>query len=235
MIHWAIKRADLYLAETKHLVDVARRNGIERVRWFSNSRPMPPLPATAGDGGETCTRFVYLGQVRRCKGIPELIEAGECLEEPSFVDVYGPLGFDVPESAFAGLTRVRYRGVVEPGRVLEVLSGYDALVLPTRHHGEGYPGVVLEAFAAGLPVVVTRWRALPEIVDESCGVLIPVGDAQALAASLRELATDADRYSRLRGGVRERRGRYSDSVWHDRFVDYCREAAGGGPTDRGEQ
>jgi glycosyltransferase involved in cell wall biosynthesis len=221
---WALRRADLYLAQTKALVERALEVGLQNVVWFPNSRPMPDLPDES-PGARDCRRFAFLGQIRRGKGILELIEAGEKLDSGVTVDVYGPLGFDVDRSSFAGLSRVRYRGVVEPDRVHDILLSCDALVLPSYHPGEGYAGAVLEAFAAGLPVVCTRWRALPELVDDSSGILVEPRDTGSLHAAMSRLAGDPDLYARLRAGVRLRRSAFADAVWHERFVEHCRRLA----------
>ncbi len=224
MILGVLARADTYLAETHALTDVARAQGVERAVWFPNSRPMPPL--TAGVPGRSCRKFVFLGQVHRAKGVLELIRAGERMPDGVEVDVYGTLGHDVTEAEFDGLSRVRYRGSVAPDDVHGVLSRYDALVLPTYHDGEGYPGVVLEAFGAGLPVVVTRWRALPELVDESCGLLVEPRNVDDLERAMRLLVSNDALCAELRVGVRLRREKFADSVWHRTFVDLCRESAG---------
>jgi glycosyltransferase involved in cell wall biosynthesis len=158
-----------------------------------------------------------------CKGVPEIIQAGESLDERLVVDVYGPLGFGIRESAFSG--RVRYRGVVDRDDVPAILSTYHALVLPSYYEGEGYPGVVIEAFAAGIPVVCTRWRALPELVDESCGILVAPRDAEELRDAMNALGRDSELYARLKAGVRRRREEFSDEVWHQRYVQYCLELA----------
>lgn len=221
LILWALRRADLYLAQTHALVEEAGRFGLRNVVWFPNSRPMPELPDES-PGRRVCRRFVFLGQVHRRKGIEELIEAGEALPSDVLVDVFGPLEFDVDESAFSDLGRVRYRGVVAPERVHETLLSYDALVLPSYHPGEGYAGAVLEAFAAGLPVVCTRWRALPEIVDSSSGILVEPRDAGSLFRAMKKLVDDPNLYAELRAGVLRRRVVFSDELWHERFVEHCR-------------
>jgi len=221
LIRWALRRAGLYLAETKALVAEARADGIERARWFPNSRPMPPLPDRPAGEEDRCTRFVFLGQVRGEKGIRELIRAGERLGDGTAVDVYGPLGFDIDESAFSGLSRVRYRGVLAPEGVHAALASYDALVLPS--YGEGYPGAVIEAYAAGLPVVCTRGPALLELVDESSGILVEPRDAEALHEAMLALTRDPTLAARLRAGVAARRGEFSEGIWNERFVAYCRE------------
>jgi glycosyltransferase involved in cell wall biosynthesis len=223
----ALGKVDLYLAETKALVGAAERAGLSNVRWFSNSRPMPELPPDPADG-RSCERFVYLGQIHSGKGVRELVRAAGALEGGAAVDVYGTLDYDIARDELDGLDRVRYRGRVDPSDVHEVLSRYDALVLPSYHEGEGYPGVVLEAYGAGLPVIVTRWRSLPEIVDSSCGMLVGPRNADDLARAMNELRARPELFARLREGVRARREEYSDAVWHERFVEMCREVAGAG-------
>lgn len=229
LILWTLRRADLYLAETKDLVRLARASGLENVEWYSNSRPMPVLPGEpvseqSGEPPRRCRRFVFLGDVDSKKGVRELLAASEGLPDGVSVSVFGPLGSDVTQLDFAGRGHVSYRGRVSPDDVHRVLSEHDALVLPSHHHGEGYPGVILEAYAAGLPVVSTKWRAIPELVDDGVtGLLVPPYEVEALRVAMSTLVEDAELFARLRDGVRAKRGEYSDAIWQDRFVEYCRQ------------
>ncbi len=225
LIHWSVKNANLYLVETKALVEGARHDGIEHVRWYSNSRPMPELPEDDSVDRE-CRRFVCLGQLRKGKGLAEVIEAGERFGGDVVVDVYGTSGYDVPVSIFDRLDHVAYRGSVDPDDVRSVLSGYDVLLLPTYLPTEGYPGVIPEAYSAGLPVICTNWRQLPEMVDESTGILVEPRSADSLYAAMRRLREDPVLFRRLRAGVRERRREFDSELWADRFLEYCREIAG---------
>ncbi len=81
---------------------------------------------------------------------------------------------------------VRFAG--ERHDVARVLSLMDVFVLPSRHEGFGI--AILEAMAAGLPVVATNVGGIPEIVvDGETGLLVPPGDAPALANAIRYLLT----------------------------------------------
>ncbi len=221
---WALGRASLYLAQTKHLVEEARASGIEHVQWFPNSRVMPVLPSDSDDS-RVCRRFVYVGHVRTGKGIPEILDAAERFGDDVSVDLYGPLSFDIDSTAFVGLARVRYRGVLEPPDVAGRLGDYDALLLPTRFATEGYPGAILEAYGAGLPVIATPLGAIPEIVDDSTGLTIAAGDADALYCAMRALRDDPALCARLRAGVRTKRNDFSSEHWHEQFVEFCRGIA----------
>lgn len=220
-----VRACDLYLAQTKALVRSGEQDGLRRVEWFPTSRPMEHNGVQSSRPARSCRRFVFLSLVRPTKGIRELIEAGERLDEGISVDVYGPLLDGFSEQNFVGLKRVKYRGVIAPGEALTVLRDYDALVLPTYWEGEGYPGIVIEAFGAGLPVVSTRWKAIPEIVDDSCGLLIEPRDADALHDAMKTLAADDEQYARLCEGARSQAKLFDAQIWTDRFVSYCKELA----------
>jgi glycosyltransferase involved in cell wall biosynthesis len=72
----------------------------------------------------------------------------------------------------------------------EILAASDIVALASRF-GEGCPNAVLEAMAAGKPVVATRCGGTPEVVvDGKTGILVPPEDVDALAAALRTLAAD---------------------------------------------
>lgn len=66
---------------------------------------------------------------------------------------------------------------------------------------------VAEAIAHGLPVVATMAGAIPELVGNEAGLLVPVGDTEALAESLARVLSDADLRVRLAEGARLRRNR----------------------------
>lgn len=220
LIHWAVKRTDLYLVETKMLVASSKKNGIKHSEWFPNNRPLTKMEVSFEDK-KNCSRFVYMGHVRYVKGINEIIQAAERFDQGVSVDIYGPLLDDFTEEGFVGLKNVYYRGVVAPEEVVETLSRYDALLLPTYHPGEGYPGVILEAYNARLPIVCSNWRALPEIVDETCGIIIEPQDVDGLYIAMKRLVDNEQLFISLCKGVEKQQGKFSTEVWNDRFVEHC--------------
>jgi glycosyltransferase involved in cell wall biosynthesis len=92
------------------------------------------------------------------------------------------------EAAALGLLgRVHFLGV--QARVAEVLAAADVFGLFSRY--EGNPLAVMEAMAAGLPVVATAVGGVPEIVTKDAGVLVRGGDGAGFAAALAGLAEDS--------------------------------------------
>lgn len=104
-------------------------------------------------------------------------------------------------SAALGLTeRVVWHGSQPPARVAEIMREADLFVLasrtdPATGEMEGTPAVLLEAQLIGLPVLSTRHADIPSIVlDEESGLIVPAGDAQALARGLETLLQAPQRW-----------------------------------------
>ena len=101
----------------------------------------------------------------------------------------------------AGDARIELSGAFAKEDLGRVLAGIDVLVVPSRWY-ENAPGVIFEAFAAGLPVVATDLGGMSEFVRYGeNGLLFPLDDAGALAQRLRRLAEEPGLLRRLRNGV----------------------------------
>jgi glycosyltransferase involved in cell wall biosynthesis len=84
-----------------------------------------------------------------------------------------------------------------------LIPHFDLLVLPS--YTEGLPNVVLEALAAGVPVVATSVGGTPEIVEHGVsGLLVPPGDDTALAAAISQMLNSAEHRKAMGSAGRER-------------------------------
>ena len=93
--------------------------------------------------------------------------------------------------------RIEMPGAVPLDRLLPLYSRYDLFVLPTLP-GEGIPRVLLEAMAAGLPIVTTRVAGIPDLViHESNGLLVDEPSTDAVAGAMARVIRDADLRRRL--------------------------------------
>jgi colanic acid/amylovoran biosynthesis glycosyltransferase len=113
-------------------------------------------------------------------------------------------------AALALTSKVRFLGQVDHERILAWYAdgAVDAMVLPSvdlgDHEHEGIPVSLMEAMAHSVPVVSTETGGIPEMLGEGAGLLVPPGDAEALADALHRLLRDPALRSRLGTAGRRR-------------------------------
>ncbi len=166
----------------------------ERVEAARRLRAALGVPADAPIVG-------FVGRLARDKGIAELVEAfGEVRRGVPDTRLLIVGDLDTDHGLSAGLQRaLSHDSVVRVGWLDDPAVAYqlmDVLVLPT--HREGFPNVVLEASAAGLPVVTTTATgAIDSVLDGKTGILVPPRDPAALAAAVTRLLADPDEAARM--------------------------------------
>jgi glycosyltransferase involved in cell wall biosynthesis len=107
----------------------------------------------------------------------------------------------------------------------EVLPQFDIMALPSLE--EGLSTALIAALAAGLPAVASETGGIPDVVTEDCGILVPPGDADALARAIIRLEGDAGLRERMRAAGRERAERFDISVVVRRTIDVYSRVLGG--------
>lgn len=195
---------DGILTQTRLLKNDLQKYGIANTYYLPGCRPTSRMDPTPREGRGDF-RIIFLGHITRLKGPLVLLEALRHLEQiynqPIACDFYGPLHEEVQAEFLQGLESVpsaRYCGVARPGSGPQLISQYDALVLPTYYATEGHPGVLIEAMHAGVPVISTQVRTFPELITHgSNGFLVPQKDSQALAEAIRLLAMQPDLTKRM--------------------------------------
>jgi len=139
--------------------------------------------------------------------LPEVVAALADRGIPATVDIVGPVvgapGEAERDAILAAAEtrgvadRVRLVGAVPLDRLLPMYGDYDAFVLPTRP-GEGVPRVLLEAMAAGLPIVATSVAGIPSLVThERNGLLVDDPGAAAVASAIARIVQDGAPRRRL--------------------------------------
>ena len=105
-----------------------------------------------------------------------------------------------------GLPHVHWHGPYDHQALGQILAELDVVVVPSIWY-ENQPLVILEAFAARVPVVATDLGGMQELVRDRCnGLLFLRGDALALARCLEQLAQDRALLTRLRQGIQQVKG-----------------------------
>ena len=169
-------------------------------------------------------RLLYLANLQPSKGIEDVIRAAVILKEAGRrfrLDVVGSWRDEETERLCRELVDrhqlpVTFHGPAYGTDKETFFTDADVFVFTPRDP-EGHPWVIVEALAAGLPVVATPQGAIPECVrDGSNGYLVPARDPRAIADRLSTLITDAAVRSRL---ARESRRRYELQFTEERMVD----------------
>ena len=190
-VHW---RLDDKIARARFVAaisDFARSQGMlyaARAHWdrihVVHCGVDPALYAgpAQGDGAH----LLFVGRLAAVKGLPVLLQA-LALARQTRPDLHLTVVGDGPDRAAlqaeAAGAPVSFVGAKSQSQVAGLLALADALVLPS--FAEGVPVVLMEAMAAGLPVVATRIAGIPELVEHGVsGLLVAPGDAEALAGAI---------------------------------------------------
>src|SRR3954466_8492707 len=135
-------------------------------------------------------RLAFVGQAVERKGLPVLLRAFEALRDHVDVElmIVGADRDEVEPLLLDGTQGVNVLGKVSDAEKAQALASADLLVAPSLG-GESFGMVLTEAFAAGTPVVASDIPGYRDVVRDGVdGVLVPPGDATALAETLRDLA-----------------------------------------------
>ena len=145
-------------------------------------------------------RLCTFSRVMEEKGITDAILAvaqvnAQLGEQIYTLDVYGPIASQYAEE-FQRLQEenvgfVSYMGIADPSDSVRILKDYFALLFPSKFYTEGVPGTIIDAYAAGVPVITVRWLNCGDVLEEGkTGIGYEFGDNQALADILVKVAGD---------------------------------------------
>lgn len=187
---------DLLLAPTAFVRERTLEAGVaaDKVRLMTCGAVEAVQPRAPGPR----KRVGFIGTVAPHKGPHVLVAAVRRLAGVELsLDVFGSLSVQPAyveglRRAAAGDERIRFRGAFAEGGQADALRQIDVLAVPSLWW-ENSPLVVLEALAAGVPVVASRTGGVPELMEDGrSGRLVPPGDEAALAEALREVVAGRD-------------------------------------------
>lgn len=145
----------------------------------------------SADGSYT---FCTFSRVMAEKGITDAINAvarinRERGETVARLDIYGPIEDSYREELEGLLAEhsecITYRGIIDSQSSVQTLKHYYALLFPTRWHGEGFPGTILDCYASALPVIASDWNANKEIIASmQTGIIYPGETAPDLTSAI---------------------------------------------------
>jgi glycosyltransferase involved in cell wall biosynthesis len=194
--------------------------------------PEHPARETADD-----TRILFVGILGESKGVLVLLEAARVLARSRrnfTIWLMGEFTSEAFETTARGYIRehgleamVSFLGQCVDDAKWKYFHGADILCFPSFYESESFGNVALEAMMFGLPVVATRWRGIPDVVDDGgTGLLVPIRDPGALAGALERLIDDPELRRTLgRNGRRKYLEQYTIEKHLERMKEFIHVVA----------
>ena len=195
----ALKKFDGIYVETGTMKDALEARGFENVFVMPNCKKLTVLSENElvypqGVPYKLCT----FSRVMREKGIETAINVIKKVNDQFgylaySLDIYGQVDTTQAEW-FENLKKrfpegVRYCGCVDADKSVEILQSYFALLFPTHFYTEGIPGTIIDAYAAGIPVISAKWESYSDVVDEGVtGIGYDFDDVEQFAQLLLNIA-----------------------------------------------
>ena len=204
-----LKKLDGIYVETTSMKEALEKLGFENIVVMPNCKKLDVLSESGlvypkGEPYKLCT----FSRVMKEKGIEDAVNAVKTVNEKLgrtvyTLDIYGQVDggqtewFEKLRESFPEY--VTYGGLVPFDKSVEVLKNYFALVFPTRFYTEGIPGTLIDAYAAGVPVITALWLNSGDIFEDGKqGFGYEFGAAEELERILTEMADNTALISDLK-------------------------------------
>lgn len=230
--------AHVVVANSNGVAEFAQRRGLpaHKIRIIHNGVSLAGQPAEAGADPPT---GLVVANLRPVKGLLTLVGALRLLENPPIVRVVG----EGPQRrrletaiAEAGLEQVLILEGLNPN-AHKLWAEAQFGILPS--HEEGLPNAVLEAMAAGVPMIASRVGGVPELIEDGIsGLMVPPAEPQALAGAIARLAGDPELRRRMGAAARQRAEEYSWPACaraHLELYEQCGARLGGGEPEASDR
>ena len=142
-------------------------------------------------------KICTFSRVMKEKGIEDIVNAVIDIntshnEEIYHLDIYGQVDSEQGEwfkqLCHSFPSYISYKGIVPFDRSVGVLKDYFMLVFPTKFYTEGIPGTIIDAYAAGLPVLSAKWESFSDVIDDgNTGIGYKFDDYSMLVEKLKEI------------------------------------------------
>ena len=204
-----LKKFDGIYVETSTMKKALEKQGFQNVFVMPNCKKLTVLSENeliypSGAPYKLCT----FSRVNRKKGIEDAINVVKAVNEKCgktvySLDIYGDV--DVGEDEwFENLKQsfpeyVAYKGSVPFDKSVKVLKPYFALLFPTHYWTEGIPGTIIDAYAAGVPVISARWESFADLVDDGItGIGYAFDNTEELEGKLIDIANAPHKLNALK-------------------------------------
>lgn len=214
--------------ETDGLKEKLEKEGINNCEVIPNFKRLKVIELKNANFNEPY-KFCVFSRVMKEKGIETAIEAIESINreakrEVCSLDIYGRIDSGYKErfdNVMLGVTKsISYKGTVSYEQSVEVIMGYYALLFPTFWDGEGFPGTIVDAFSAGLPVIATDWNCNSEIIEnEKNGILYPNNEIKNLKDAIKWLINNNTKIQEMKKNCLDSAKKYNPDKYIQQIIN----------------
>ena len=194
-----LKNVDHIYVETSTMQKKLEEQGFVNIIRMSNFKELDILPEQELIyAKEKPYKVCVFSRIMEEKGIEDAIEAIKSVNEKLsqniyLFDIYGQVEPSY-EDRFKILCKefpdyIKYKGAVPYDETVQVLKEYYAVLFPTKFYTEGIPGTIIDAYAAGVPIIAARWESYSDVVqEEKTGIGFEFGCKDEFKQILEEIA-----------------------------------------------
>lgn len=226
------KRFDGIYVETKQMITTLEDMGFHNIYLLPNFKSIKILtPDIICNNYEKPYPLCTFSRVFKEKGIEDAIEAVKMVNQKAGetiykLDIYGQIE-EKYRARFMQISAefpsyIEYKGIVDYNQSIEIIKKYFLLLFPTYYAGEGLAGTLIDAFAAGVPVIASDWKYNGEIIENNVnGFLFPTGNITKLADMLYQISMEPGRVCDMKLDCLKTAALYSsDRVLRDYYSTY---------------
>ena len=215
-----INHADSVLLQTKGLIDFWSNTFPEKskISWFPTSRPINKKYEFLKREIKTL-KLIYVGHLKEEKGIKLLISVFNELKSDYDISLT-LIGCCVDQEILELIESSKgiiYKGEMSPKEIPIILENHHVFVFPTFWKGEGYPGAMIEAMQAGLPIISSNWRYLNELViNDFNGYLVEVNDKKSLTTAINQFINDKNKVNDFGNNSVDFTRKFDSKYWNEK-------------------
>ena len=206
------------------MVDSLNNLGLSNVYYVANSKLISHYgKKTENNDGKT--HFVFLSRVEEYKGCSDIMTSVNQLIQKGYKDLFDVSFYGRPSenegyaSSFNQMVAecpiAEYKGVLDlrDAQNYDILASYDCMLFPTYWHGEGFPGIVIDAYISSLPIIASDWNLNRDVIEDGMtGWIIPVHDIKALTEKMEYVINHKEELVKMGTVCKNRAALYDSRV-----------------------
>lgn len=206
------------------MVDSLQESGLNNAVYVPNSKIINHY-GVKQPKKDNKTHFVFLSRVEEYKGCTDIITSVDALNQAGYQGRFDVVfyGRESEDAVYAkrfnemvgAHSEVEYKGLLNlrDTNNYDELAKYDVMLFPTYWHGEGFPGIVIDAYISSLPIIASDWNLNKDVIEDGqTGWIIPSHDVEALTERMKFVIDHPEEVQRMSAICHEKAAQYDSRI-----------------------